>query len=58
MDGEALKAEGREEKTALLEELREFLDSVTLAERSRAEADTAAANQELLARSPLTIYIG
>ena len=58
MDGEALKAEGREEKEALLAELKEFLDSVTLTERSRAEADTAAANQEVLARSPLGIYIG
>tara|TARA_Y100000310_G_scaffold200271_1_gene200320 strand:- start:89 stop:640 length:552 start_codon:yes stop_codon:yes gene_type:complete len=58
MDGEALKAEGREEKTMLLDELKEFLDSVTLAERSRAEADTAEANQQLLARSPLQIYIG
>jgi len=58
MDGEALKAEGREEKTMLLEELKEFLDSVTLSERSRAEADTAEANQQLLARSPLLIYIG
>ncbi len=58
MDGESLKAEGREEKEALLTELREFLDSVTLTERSRAEADTAEANQQLLARSPLQIYIG
>ncbi len=58
MDGESLKAEGREEKDALLTELTEFLDSVTLAERSRAEADTAEANQQLLARSPLQIYIG
>jgi len=58
MDGEALKAEGREEKVMLLDELKEFLDSVTLAERSRAEADTAEANQQLLARSPLQIYIG
>ena len=58
MDGESLKAEGREEKTMLLEELKEFLDSVTLSERSRAEADTAEANQQLLARSPLLIYIG
>ena len=58
MDGESLKAEGREEKDALLTELREFLDSVTLAERSRAEADTSEANQQLLARSPLQIYIG
>jgi len=58
MDGEALKAEGREEKEALLTELSEFLESVTLSERSRAEADTAAANQELLSKSPLEIYIG
>ena len=58
LDGESLKAEGREEKEALLVELKEFLDSVTLSERSRAEADTATANQELLSRSPLTIYIG
>jgi hypothetical protein len=58
MDGDALKAEGREEKIQLLEELKEFLDSVTLSERSRAEADTSAANQEVLARSPLGIYIG
>ena len=58
MDGEGLKAEGREEKEALLTELTEFLDSVTLVERSRAEADTAEANQQLLSRSPLQIYIG
>jgi hypothetical protein len=58
MDGEGLKAEGREEKDALLTELTEFLDSVTLVERSRAEADTAEANQQLLSRSPLQIYIG
>jgi hypothetical protein len=58
MDGEALKAEGREEKDALLEELKEFLEGVTLSERARAEADTAQANQEILARSPVGIYIG
>jgi len=58
MDGESLKAEGREEKDALLEELKEFLEGVTLSERARAEADTAQANQEILARSPVGIYIG
>jgi len=58
MDGESLKAEGREEKDNLLTELKEFLDSVTLSERSRAEADTAEANQQVLSRSPLQIYIG
>ena len=58
LDGESLKAEGREEKEALTTELTEFLDSVTLSERSRAEADTSEANQQVLARSPLKIYIG
>jgi hypothetical protein len=58
LDGEALKAEGREEKMQLLEELKEFLDSVSLTEKSRAEAEEANANQEVLAKSPLGIYIG
>ena len=58
LDGEALKAEGREEKMQLLEELKEFLESVSLTEKSRAEAEEANANQEVLAKSPLGIYIG
>lgn len=58
MDGESLKAEGREEKTALLDELREFLDSVTLTERAKAEQEQAEANSAVLARAPLSIYIG
>ena len=39
LDGEALKAEGREEKAQALDELKEFLDSVSLTEKSRQEQD-------------------
>ena len=58
MDGEGLKAEGREEKSLLLEELKEFLDSVSLTEKTKAEAEEAEANQQVLNKSPLGIYIG
>ena len=58
MDGEALKAEGREEQVNLLEELREFLDSVTLRERSAAEQEQAESQQAVLNKAPLGIYIG
>ena len=58
MDGEGLKAEGREEKTQLLDDLKEFLESVSLTEKTKAEAEEAEANQTVLARSPLGIYIG
>ena len=58
MDGEGLKAEGREEKSQLLDDLKEFLDSVSLQERSRAEQDTAEAQQQVLNKAPLKIYIG
>ena len=58
MDGESLKAEGREEKALLLEELKEFLDSMSLTEKSKAEAEEAEANQQVLNKAPLGIYIG
>ena len=58
LDGEGLKAEGREEKTNLLEELKEFLESVSLSERARLEQEQAEANQAVLAKAPLQIYIG
>ena len=58
LDGEALKAEGREEKTNLLEELKEFLDSVSLKEKAVAEQEVANAQQEVLNKAPLGIYIG
>ena len=58
LDGEGLKAEGREEKTQLLEELKEFLESVSLSERARQEQEQAEANQVVLSKAPLGIYIG
>jgi hypothetical protein len=58
MDGDALKAEGREEKTQLLDELKEFLESVSLSEASRKEQEVAEANQQVLNKAPLGIYIG
>ena len=58
LDGDALKAEGREEKTQLLEELKEFLDSVSLTEKLKAEAEESNAQREVLAKAPLQIYIG
>ena len=58
MDGEALKAEGREEKNMLADELKEFLDSVSLTEKSRAEQEQAEAQQQVLNKAPLGIYIG
>ena len=58
LDGEALKNEGREEKTQLLEELKEFLESVSLTEKLKAEAEESNAQREVLAKAPLNIYIG
>ena len=58
LDGDALKTEGREEKQQLLEELKEFLESVSLNEKLKAEAEEANAQQEVLAKAPLPIYIG
>ena len=58
MDGESLKAEGREEKQQMLEELKEFLESVSLTEKSRQESEQAEAAQQVLNKAPLGIYIG
>ena len=56
--GEALKAEGREEKANLSEDLKEFLESVSLAEGTRKEQEVADAQQSVLNKAPLKIYIG
>ena len=58
LDGEGLKAEGREEKVNLLEELKEFLESVSLSERARQESEQAESQQQVLNKAPLGIYIG
>ena len=58
LDGEALKAEGREEKNQLVDELKEFLESVSLTNKAREEQEQAEANQQVLNKAPLGIYIG
>jgi len=58
LDGEALKSEGREEKANLLEELNNFLEAVSLSERSRQEQEQAESQQQVLNKAPLNIYIG
>ena len=58
LDGEALKSEGREEKDQLLTELKEFLESVSLKEQAVTEQEVADANQGVLNKAPLGIYIG
>ena len=58
LDGESLKAEGREEKEQLLTELKEFLESVSLAEGARKEQEQAESQQAVLNKAPLKIYIG
>tara|TARA_R100001198_G_C5212767_1_gene197576 strand:- start:478 stop:1365 length:888 start_codon:yes stop_codon:yes gene_type:complete len=58
LDGEALKSEGREEKDQLLTELKEFLESVSLKEQALAEQEVADANQGVLNKAPLGIYVG
>jgi len=58
LDGEALKAEGREEKTQLLDDLKEFLEAVSLTNRAREEQEQAESNQAVLNKAPMKIYIG
>ena len=58
LDGEALKSEGREEKGELLTELKEFLESVSLKEQAVTEQEVSDANQSVLNKAPLGIYIG
>ena len=55
---EKMKAEGREEKSLALDELKEFLESVSLTEKTKAEQEQADAQQSVLNKAPLSIYIG
>jgi hypothetical protein len=57
LDGESLKAEGREEKSDLAEELKEFLESVSLNEKARKEAEDAEALQQIMNKIPLLMYV-
>ena len=58
LDGEALKAEAITEKEGLITELKEFLDSLSITEKAKAEAEQAEATSQVLSKSPLMIYIG
>jgi len=58
LDGEALKAEGREEKANLLEELNTFFEAVSKKEQALTEQEVANSQQEVLNKAPLKIYIG
>lgn len=58
LDGESLKAEGREEKANLLEELSLFLEAVGKKEQATTEQEVAESQQSVLNKAPLKIYIG
>ena len=58
LDGETLRSEASEEKTTLVEQLREMLDVSTGDELMQEEAAEAEATQEILKKVPLSIYIG
>jgi len=58
MDGESLKAEGREERANLDEELKEFFEAVSKKEQAATEQEVANSQQEVLNKAPLKIYIG
>ena len=58
LDGEALKQEAITEKDNLITELKEFLESLSITEKAKAEAEQAEAAGQVLAKTPLMIYIG
>ena len=41
-----------------MEELKEFLDAMSVEERSRSEQEMAESQQQILNKAPLEIYIG
>ena len=58
LDGEALKSEGREEQSTLIEQLKELLEQTSVSEKAKIEQETAEAQQQVLNKAPLGIYIG
>ena len=58
LDGEALKSEGREEQSTLVEQLKELLEQTSVSEKAKIEQETADAQQSVLGKAPLGIYIG
>jgi len=58
LDGAQLRAEAQSEKDTLIEQLRENLNDVSDKERYTSEADQADAQQRVVSKIPLNIYIG
>ena len=58
LDGETLRSEASEEKTTLVEQLREMLEQSSGQEVLQEEAQEAESTQEILKKVPLKIYIG
>lgn len=58
LDGAALRSEAQTEKDALVEQLRENLNELSDKERYQSEADQADAQQKVISKIPLSIYIG
>ena len=58
LDGAALRSEAQTEKDALIEQLREVLNDLSDKERYQSEADQADAQQRVIGKIPLNIYVG
>jgi len=58
LDGAALRSEAQTEKDALIEQLRDVLNDLSDKERYSSEADQSDAQQRVISKVPLNIYIG
>jgi len=58
LDGAALRSEAQTEKDALVEQLRDVLNDLSDKERYSSEADQSDAQQRVISKVPLNIYIG
>jgi len=58
LDGAALRSEASEEKTQLLEQLRENLEELSRKNRMEQRAQESEYHQEMLRKVPMAIYIG
>ena len=58
LDGAALRSEAQTEKDALIDQLRDVLNDLSDKERYTSEADQSDAQQRVISKVPLNIYIG
>ena len=58
LDGAALSSEAQTEKDSLIEQLRDVLNDLSDKERYQSEADQSDAQQRVISKVPLNIYIG